>query len=66
MVTYLKNQKNSDISSKNQHKSVTSSKKNYEYIWKSVFLFILMVSLFLFNKIYIYQTHPFFDNIRKG
>ena len=49
-----------------EFKSVTASKKNYEILWKGVFLFISVVSAVLINKIYLYQTLPYFDNIRKG
>jgi hypothetical protein len=49
-----------------EFKSVTASKKNYEILWKIVFLFITVVSAVLINKIYLYQTLPYFENIRKG
>ena len=54
------NEQNSDI------KNVIRSKKNYEFIWRGVFLFISVVSAILINKIVIYQTSEYFTSIRKG
>ena len=51
---------------KSYTKSITHSKRNYEYLWKGVFLFISIASAVLINKIYIYQTSDFFTNIKKG
>lgn len=37
-------------------KIATESKKNYELIWKIIFIFISIFSAFLINKIHQYQT----------
>ena len=35
-------------------------------MWQFIFLVISVISAFLFNKIYIYQTNQAFDSVRKG
>jgi hypothetical protein len=38
----------------------------FEFIWKIIFAGISLVSAILINKIYLYQTLPYFENIRNG
>lgn len=35
-------------------------------VWKIVFVFITIVSAILFNKIYLFQTHQYYQNLKKG
>ena len=49
-------QQQSEIELKPERKSPTASKKNYEFLWRTIFVFISVVSSILITKIYQYQT----------
>lgn len=40
--------------------------QKYEWVFKVVYLLITIFSAILFNKMYLFQTLPEFDNVRKG
>jgi hypothetical protein len=40
--------------------------QKYEWVWRIFFLVVIGVATVLFRKVYIFQTHPFFEEIRKG
>lgn len=56
----------SDVEIKPEKKSVTQSKKNYEFVWRGIFVFISIASAILLHKVYLYQTSPNLASIRKG
>jgi hypothetical protein len=40
--------------------------QKYEYVWRGFFVLILIVGALLFQKVYIFQTNPHFDDIKVG